>query len=732
MIRRIICMLALAAAFAGCTEDEWPDQPDWSRLPDPSIPVDDGFMKPAECTNTVVAHRGGAAECGAPDNSMAALEYAMSLGCYGMECDIYWTKDNDIVVAHADGDCKVNNLQPWTATVAELRAAGRLANGEQLPTLGEFIRKVMVEGNPTRLVLDVKRVDKPYAQPEYVVNAVRRACEIVTEMKAKHFVELICTGFNLDAMKTAHNCAAAAELPIGMNSSRTAKEYSTLGFEWANLSATSGMEAAAGGKGSRSLEEYETAGVALSVYNVDRQAGDGNAVYSAAAVDYYIANYKRFRTLCSNYPAWLIGKIDHAYKVYDGIRSEADFAAFAESLATEPTGRRFLNAAGEVVLHCDLTPSGFAPLPYFSGTFDGNGRTLTFDYRGDAQQVGLFRRLGGTVRNLTVAGRFESTRSDDAEVHLGAFAAETDGATIEGCTNRAEIVVANAADAAPRTVILSGFVGKAFNGTTLRDCRNEGRIAFSSPALYLIGGLVGAIQEDDGLYTIADCSNTADFDNAGSNSGWNFMGGIAGKTISKQLAPGETSNYRLIVERCSNTGTIRIAGPSKVRASGIVAQTQGAYRISGCSFSGAIESSDPTKRDVVIGGMVAMADKECVGLVEACTFSGRISAAAAGANNYFGGIYGNNGGAASVVTGCRTTATAYVGCPKGGKSVGMLAGRPNKKGFTVSDCKIAGTVTDKQGAEIVISADNLADWMFAGYGTSVALNLTNNGYNDEK
>lgn len=307
MIRKIICMLTLAAAFVGCTKDEWPDQPDWSRIPDPSIPVDDGFMKPAACSNTVVAHRGGAAECGAPDNSMAALEYAMSLGCYGMECDIYWTKDNDIIVAHANGDCKVNNLQPWTATVAELRAAGRLSNGEELPTLEEFIRRVMVEGNCTRLVLDVKRVDKPYAQPEYVINAARRACEIVTEMKAKHFVELICTGFNLDAMKAAHNYAVIAEVPIGMNSSRSGKEYGTLGFGWANLSAASGMDAAAGGKGSRSLEEYEKAGVALSVYNVDQRAGDGNAVYSTAAVNYYIANYKRFRTLCSNYPKWLIG-----------------------------------------------------------------------------------------------------------------------------------------------------------------------------------------------------------------------------------------------------------------------------------------------------------------------------------------------------------------------------------------------------------------------------------------
>lgn len=731
MIRKIICLLTLAAAFAGCSKDEWPAQPDWSKIPDPSIPVDDGFMKPAECTNTVVAHRGGSSECGAPDNSMAALEYAMSLGCYGMECDIYWTKDDDIIIAHANGDCKVNNLQPWTATVAELRAAGRLTNGEELPTLREFISRVMVEGNCTRLVLDVKRVDKPYAQPEYVINAARRACEIITEMKAKHFVELICTGFNLDAMKIAHNCAVAADVPIGMNSSRTAKEYNTLGFPWANLSAASGMEVAAGGTGARSLEEYENAGVALSVYNVDQRAGDGNAVYSTAAVNYYVANYKRFRTLCSNYPKWLIEKIDHTYKVYDGIRSAADFADFAESLAGEPTGRRFLDANGEVVLHCDLTLTGFTPLPTFSGKFNGNGRTITIDYRGDAQQAGLFKRLCGTVRNLTVAGRFESTRSDDSEVHLGAFAGEAENATIENCTNRAEIVVANAADATSRTMILSGFIGKAFDGATLCSCRNDGRISFSSPALYMIGGMIGAVQEDNGIYTITDCHNTADFDNAGSNSGWNFMGGIAGKTISKQLAPGDAADYRLLIENSTNTGTIRITGPSKVRASGIVAQTQGAYRISGSTFSGAIESTNTAARDVVLGGIVAMADKECVGLVEGCTFSGSISAAEAGANNYFGGIYGNNGGAATVVSNCRTTAAAYIGCPKG-KSVGMLAGRPNKKGFTISGCKIAGSITNKEGATITISADNLEDWMFTGYGTTVAITLQDNGYNDEK
>lgn len=50
---------------------------------------------PAEVGNRVVAHRGGSTEAGTrqfPDNSVAALNYAIGLGCYASECDIYLTK----------------------------------------------------------------------------------------------------------------------------------------------------------------------------------------------------------------------------------------------------------------------------------------------------------------------------------------------------------------------------------------------------------------------------------------------------------------------------------------------------------------------------------------------------------------------------------------------------------------------------------------------------------------
>ena len=99
MLKKIISLTAIAATVLlfACTDDEeWPAQPDWSQIPNPDEVVDDGLLKPAACGNNVVAHRGGASECKAPDNSLASLRYAIEQGCYGSECDIYWTKDDNV------------------------------------------------------------------------------------------------------------------------------------------------------------------------------------------------------------------------------------------------------------------------------------------------------------------------------------------------------------------------------------------------------------------------------------------------------------------------------------------------------------------------------------------------------------------------------------------------------------------------------------------------------------
>ena len=182
------------------------------------------------------------------------------------------------------------------------------------------------------------------------------------------------------------------------------------------------MSAEAGGKGTRTLEEFEKEGVALSVFNVDRQAGDGNAVYTTEAVDYYCSAAGRFKALCTNYPAWLIEKVEAATKVYDGIRSEADLRAFAAEVAVDPTAERFQNAAGEVVLHTDIAVSeAWTPIAGFAGVFDGNGQDAHGELFGQ-------RRTGGNLRH---ARRYGEEPAGGRLVHD-----DRDGQGDAGCRRR--------------------------------------------------------------------------------------------------------------------------------------------------------------------------------------------------------------------------------------------------------------------------------------------------------
>ncbi len=261
--------------------------------------------EPAPCTNKVVAHRGGSAECGAPDNSRASLKYAMDLKCYAMECDIYWTKDNNIVVAHATNTYYINNLKPWENTLDRLRKAGKLANGEELPSLTDFLDIVQVEGNCTKLCLDIKNLDNSLT--DYPIKAVQRACEIIADRKAEKFCEFICTG-NTTVAAAAAACQAKYGIPVGWMSNSEPFNHLSKGFTWANLS-TIYIKPFATSTTQRTIDEYLNAGMQFSVYNVDKQAGDGNAAYSDEAVAYYVSRYKDLRCICTNYPKWLLSKV---------------------------------------------------------------------------------------------------------------------------------------------------------------------------------------------------------------------------------------------------------------------------------------------------------------------------------------------------------------------------------------------------------------------------------------
>lgn len=267
---------------------------------------------PLDPGNKVIAHRGGATECGYPDNSRAALRYAMDLGCYGSECDIYWTKDNKVIVAHADSNDNVNGMHPWENNAADIIAAKRLSNYERIPTLEEYIDIVMEEGSRTKLILDIKMIDTPSLDYEHPAKAALRAIEIVQEKNAQNFVEFICTSYEQVMSQIAVPMKAAGLKCGWMNGGLNAGNFKKKGYtDWANLNTREHFKLGSGedqGTGYRTITEYKNAGLQLSVFHIDKKSGNSSAVYTDATVNEYLSEYAYLRCITTNYPAWLIQK----------------------------------------------------------------------------------------------------------------------------------------------------------------------------------------------------------------------------------------------------------------------------------------------------------------------------------------------------------------------------------------------------------------------------------------
>ena len=253
-------LICAAAVTAACTEEPR----DFDMTPAaPPAPEEQYAVPTNPLGSIVVAHRGGATESGHPDNSLAGLKYALDLKVYAVECDIYATADNRVIVAHATQGCLVNGLKPWEHTYDELCAAGTLSNGERLPLLEDFLEEVMRAGT-SKLWLDVKNILVDGSSAGYTGFSARScqlACQVIERMKARNFVEFIVTSnkINIDA--------------------------SNIWFD------------GTAGSGQWGIDDYASAGVEVSVFTIDK---DVDAAYYANYID-------RLRAIATNYPKKLIG-----------------------------------------------------------------------------------------------------------------------------------------------------------------------------------------------------------------------------------------------------------------------------------------------------------------------------------------------------------------------------------------------------------------------------------------
>lgn len=234
----------------------------------------------------------------------------------------------------------------------------------------------------------------------------------------------------------------------------------------------------------------------------------------------------------------------------------------------------------------------------FTGTFDGNGKTITLDFvdTNKARSAAFCSVEGNaTIKNLTVNGKLESTGNSTAAV-IG---------TAKGIGNKitVENVVADVSFSANNSNNGQGGIVGAVEGATvtLINCTNKGDISGE-----VVGGLIGAVNWRESVITITNCTNEGDITGLNYYADYRGVGGFIGKvheggatvTIKNSTNKGNVTakfvvanayvghnnsgNYT--VEGCSNTGKV-ISGGLELPAATATARDQGIWGSAGFGFN---------------------------------------------------------------------------------------------------------------------------------------------------
>ncbi len=189
-------------------------------------------------------------------------------------------------------------------------------------------------------------------------------------------------------------------------------------------------------------------------------------------------------------------------------------AAWAAETVTEiSTDGEFatMEEAGNYKLMADITviaPYGSSSTP-FTGTFDGNGHTVTLSIDSSGAWQGLFAYNKGIIKNLVTTGFVIGGNN------TGAIAAKNEG-VIESCGNTATV---SSGGTSTSTQCVGGIAGyTSGSNSRISSCYNSGSVTGGKK----VGGLTGQLEKG----TITNCYNTGTVKYKATAS--TATGGIAG------------------------------------------------------------------------------------------------------------------------------------------------------------------------------------------------------------
>lgn len=213
----------------------------------------------------------------------------------------------------------------------------------------------------------------------------------------------------------------------------------------------------------------------------------------------------------------------------------APMLAAAGTVQNIGTAEKFaeMQPDGTYRLTADITVT--EPYAYdFSGTFDGNGHTVTLNITASTANVGLFSKLAGgaVVKNVITAGSVTATGKNNVGGIAGVADTELGAITISNCKNEAAI---------EGNKVVGGILGGCTEddyALTISACANEGNISGTRN----IGGICGTLEN---AHFIKNCYNS------GTVTG-STIGGILGRGARGSSSTTDTP----ILENCYNVGNI--------------------------------------------------------------------------------------------------------------------------------------------------------------------------------
>lgn len=206
--------------------------------------------------NPVIAHRGAFKKNGLPENSIASLREAIRLGCAGSEFDVHMTADDSLVISHEPHFAKLDIEKHSYADLS----AHRLSNGEQLPTLRNYLISGLKGNNRTKLILEIKPSPAGTARGELIATKV---LQLVKDCGAAGMTEYI--SFDLAILKQLIKLDATVVTHY-LNGELSPYALKSLGIRGMNYNYSVYQ------KNPEWIKEAKNAGVILNVWTVNEAA----------------------------------------------------------------------------------------------------------------------------------------------------------------------------------------------------------------------------------------------------------------------------------------------------------------------------------------------------------------------------------------------------------------------------------------------------------------------------